>query len=82
MVGLISRDAEPVGARRLVPAPKEMGRYPCEDANGGRYCVIVWRVYPSLSTTSYELEDGTPVTYVDDCRFEISLTGVVITRCL
>lgn len=65
-----------------VPIPLELYRENCQDEDGNRYTVIVSALFPNLSTTSYALEDGTPVNFIDDCRFEIAPTGVVITRCL
>lgn len=60
--------------------PTELYREPCEDGDGNRYTVIVWRLYPGLSSTSYTLDTGALVTYVDERSFEIDRTGVIITR--
>ncbi|WP_066474034.1 hypothetical protein [Bosea sp. WAO] len=69
-------------ANLTVPTPLELYRELCQDEDGNRYAVIVWLVFPNLNVTSYALEDGTPVTYLDECRFEIASTGTVVTRCL
>ncbi len=65
----------------LLRDPTELRREPCEDEDGNRYTVIVWRPYPELEVTEYTLEDGSPVSFVDDCLFEIERTGVFVTRC-
>ena len=65
-----------------VPIPLELYREACQDEDGNPYTVIVSALFPNLSTTSYALEDGTPVRFVDDCQFEIIPSGIVITRCL
>lgn len=59
----------------------ELYRELCQDEDGTRYTVIVDRPYPDLSITDYQLEDGTPVRFVDDCLFEIETTGRTLTRC-
>ena len=64
-----------------VPIPLELYREACQDEDGNRYTVIVSALFPNLSTTSYALEDGTPVRFVDDCLFEIVPTGRTLTRC-
>jgi hypothetical protein len=64
------------------PPPRhELYREACEDEDGNRYTVIVYRTHPGLCVTDYELEDGTPVRFVDDCLFEIETTGRTLTRC-
>lgn len=64
------------------PPPRhELYREACEDEDGNRYTVIVYRPHPDLNITHYELEDGTPVRFVDDCLFEIETTGRTLTRC-
>lgn len=52
----------------------------CGDDDGNRYTVIVWRPYPHRRRTSYALDTGALVNYIDDSRFEIDKTGVIITR--
>ncbi|PTM40945.1 hypothetical protein C8D03_2478 [Bosea sp. 124] len=53
----------------------------CRDEEGNPFNVVVWREWPGLSTTSYTLEDGTPVQYEDECVFRIVTTGKLLTRC-
>lgn len=65
---------------RIVSHPQELYREACEDAEGSRYTVIVWRAVPGLFPTSYTLDDGSPVKFVDDREFEIIGTGTHITR--
>ncbi len=60
---------------------RELYRERCQDEDGNRYTVIVYRPHPDLSITDYELEDGTPVRFIDDCLFEIEPTGRTLTRC-
>jgi hypothetical protein len=64
-----------------VPHGRELYREHCQDEDGNRYTVVVSRPYPDLGITHYELDDGTPVRFVDDCLFEIEATGTVLTRC-
>lgn len=64
-----------------VPIPLELYREACQDEDGNRYTVIVSTPFPTLATTSYALEDGTPVRFVDDCLFEIVPTGKIVSRC-
>lgn len=64
-----------------LPIPLELYREDCQDEDGNRYTVIVSALFPNLSATSYALEDGTPVRFVDDCLFEIVPTGRTLTRC-
>lgn len=60
---------------------RELYRELCQDNDGNRYTVIVYRTFPHLTVTDYELEDGTPVRFVDDCLFEIESTGRTLSRC-
>lgn len=60
---------------------RELYREACQDEDGNRYTVIVWRVHPSRSGTIYTLEDGSPVTFEDDCWFTIGEAGKQLTRC-
>lgn len=60
--------------------PTELTREICEDEDGKRYAVIVWRLYPSLRSITYTLESGALVNYVDERSFEIARTGLIITR--
>jgi hypothetical protein len=62
--------------------PHELYREECEDDDGNRYTVIVWRPFPGLSLTDYTLDDGTPVKFVDNRHFEIGTTGTLISRCV
>ncbi|RXT43097.1 hypothetical protein B6S44_28965 [Bosea sp. Tri-44] len=62
-------------------ACRELYREYCQDEGGTEYTVIVYRPFPNLSITDYELEDGTPVRFIDDCVFEIETTGRTLTRC-
>lgn len=64
-----------------LPARGEIYREICQDDEGNRYVVIVYRPFPHLSVTEYALEDGTPVRFIDDCLFEIEPTGRTLTRC-
>ena len=43
-----------------------------------KYDALAHKVY---FKTDYELEDGTPVRFIDDCLFEIEPTGRTLTRC-
>jgi len=63
------------------PYKRELYRELCRDEEGRRYTVIVYRPFPGLVITDYELEDGTPVRFIDDCLFEIETTGRTLTRC-
>ncbi|WP_156412234.1 hypothetical protein [Bosea sp. Root483D1] len=63
------------------PRRRELYREPCQDEEGNRYTVIVYRPFPKLAVTKYELEDGTPVRFIDDCLFEIESTRLTLTRC-
>ncbi|SEG59408.1 hypothetical protein [Bosea lathyri] len=60
---------------------RELYRERCEDSDGNIYCVIVWQMFRGLDVTSYTLEDGSPVKYIDGCEFEIVSTGKIISRC-
>lgn len=76
-----SRKARPIiRSGRILSHPQELCREACEDAKGNRYSVIVWRAVPGLFPTTYTLDDGSPVKFVDDCVFEIIGTGTYITR--
>ena len=70
----------PARPRSIAAMPTELYREPCQDGDGNRYTVIVWRLYPGLSSTSYTLDTGALVNYVDGRSFEIARTGVIITR--
>ncbi|MGX1787050.1 hypothetical protein ACWIGM_09950 [Bosea sp. NPDC055332] len=61
--------------------PEVLYRELCQDEDGKRYTVIVFRPFADLNVTRYELEDGTPVRFIDDCLFEIEPTGMQLTRC-
>ncbi|RXT43090.1 hypothetical protein B6S44_28930 [Bosea sp. Tri-44] len=60
---------------------KELYQELCQDEDGNRYTVVVYRPFPNLNVTRYELEDGSRVEFVDDCLFEIEATGKQLTRC-
>lgn len=66
---------------RPAPIRRELYRENCQDEDDNRYTVIVYRPFPDINVTRYELEDGTPVRFIDDCLFEIESTGRTITRC-
>ncbi|KRE11637.1 hypothetical protein ASE66_24235 [Bosea sp. Root483D1] len=68
-------------AARPASIRRELYRELCQDEDGNRYTVIVYRPVPDLNVTRYELEDGTPVRFVDDCLFEMESTGRTLTRC-
>lgn len=68
-------------AAHLNPAHLKLYREFCQDEDGNRYTVVVYRPFPDLNVTRYELEDGTPVRFIDDCLFEIEATGKQLTRC-
>lgn len=63
------------------PYKRELYRELCEDVEGRRYTVIIYRLFPGIAITDYELDDGTPVRFIDDCLFEIESTGQMLTRC-
>lgn len=65
------------------PDPKahKLYREACQDEDGQHYTVIVWRAHPSGSGTLYTLDDGSPVTFEDDCWFTVVETGMQLTRC-
>ena len=65
--------------RRPSPVRREVYREFCQDDEGNRYTVIVWRDWPG-SSTSYTLEDGTLLHYEDECLFALS-SGKLISRC-
>lgn len=64
-----------------IPFRRELYREHCQDKHGDLYTVIVYRPFPHLAYTRYELEDGRPVRFVDDCLFQIEATGTMLTRC-
>ncbi|MGX1787054.1 hypothetical protein ACWIGM_09970 [Bosea sp. NPDC055332] len=64
-----------------LPSRRELYRELCQDDEGNRYTVVVYRRFAHLSLTDYALEDGTPVRFIDDCLFEIEPTGKPLTRC-
>lgn len=72
---------KPVGPapRKRSPVKGEVYREICQDEDGNRYTVIVWRDLPG-SATSYTLDDGTPVHYEDGCVFALP-SGKMISRC-
>lgn len=82
MSALVRSMTAPGRRSRIKADPTEIARYPCRVEGGNDCCVVVYRVYPGLDITSYKLEDGSPLNYIDDCRFEVASTGVTITRCL
>lgn len=59
--------------------PQEIAREPCEDAEG---IATPSSCGASITALTVTLDDGSPVTFVDDCLFEIEGTGSLITRCL
>ncbi len=75
-------DRRPLNARpRPAPImPTELSREICEDEDGRHYAVIVWRLYPGLRSITYTLDSGALVNYVDERRFEVARTGLIITR--
>jgi hypothetical protein len=58
------------------PYKRELYRELCRDEEGRRYTVIAYRPFPGLVITDYELEDGTPVRFL-----EVEPTGPTLTRC-
>ncbi|WP_126116612.1 MULTISPECIES: hypothetical protein [unclassified Bosea (in: a-proteobacteria)] len=62
--------------------PQVLHRELCHDQDGKRYTVIVYRPFADLNVTRYELEDGTPVRFINDCLFEIESTGQTLTPCI
>jgi hypothetical protein len=58
---------------------REIYRERCRDEEGKRYSVIVYE--DEIGITTYRLEDGTEVRYVDGCEFEIVERGKIISRC-
>jgi len=75
-IAQVAAPTRPVRGRK-----RELYRERCEDSDGNSYCVIVWQKFRGLDVTSYTLEDGSPVNYVDGCEFEIAATKTIITRC-
>jgi len=69
------------GLSDKVAGPRSPNRELCQDEDGNRYTVLVYRTFPNLSITYYTLVDGTPVRFIDDCLFEIESTGRALTRC-
>jgi hypothetical protein len=69
------------GAAHLPSTAREQYRELCQDEDGNRYVVIVWRAKTWLSTTLYTLENGSLVESNDDCSFTILATGKQISRC-
>lgn len=67
-------------ARRSSPAKRELYRERCQDEDGNRFTVIVWRDWPGLSAVSYTLDDGTPLHYEDECYLALP-GGKMLTRC-
>ena len=65
----------------LPATASEAYRELCEDEDGARYTVIVWRLRPGQAGVAYTLEDGSPVTYDDSCRFTVIDTGRELSRC-
>ncbi|GAU86678.1 hypothetical protein BIWAKO_06626 [Bosea sp. BIWAKO-01] len=57
-----------------------MSRVRCADDEGYLHTVIVWRLYPGIRGTSYTLDTGALVNYVDEQTFEIDHTAVLITK--
>jgi hypothetical protein len=68
-------------SRQVRGRQRELYRERCEDSDGNIYSVIVWQMFRGLDATSYMLEDGSPVKYIDGCEFEIVSTGKIISRC-
>jgi hypothetical protein len=62
--------------RRL---PREVYRERCQDEDGNRYTVIV--LADEIGVTTYQLDDGSPVRFIDDCEFEVIATGKFLSRC-
>lgn len=79
-MGAVRKPSEPP-PRRHSAVKRELYRERCNDEEGNRYTVIVWRDWPGTSSTSYSLEDGTPVHYEDECNFLIEPTQKLLTRC-
>ena len=70
----------PPGPRKLIEAPRIWRRDACQDEDGNRFTVLVWRVYPGLPITRYSLPDRTPVEIVSDYEFLLP-SGRSIFRC-
>lgn len=77
MVALRKQAERPV--RRFPPVRCELYRELCQDDDGNRYTVVVWRNLPG-TFTSYTLEDSTPLHFEDDCVFALP-SGKLISRC-
>ena len=59
--------------------PREVYRERCKDADGNRYSVVVYE--DEVGITTYLLDNGMQVAFVDDCEFEIVETGTILSRC-
>lgn len=66
---------------RATPIRRELYRELCQDEDGNRHTFVVYRPFPDISVTRYQLEDGTPVRIVEDYLFEIEPTGRTLNRC-
>ena len=75
-------DRRPLNGRPRPAAimPTELSREICEDEDGKHYAVIVWRLYPGLRSITYTLDSGALVNFVDERKFEVARTGLIITR--
>lgn len=74
----ISKDID--ASRRPSPVKCELYREQCQDEDGNRYTVIVWKDWPGSPLTSYTLEDGTALHYEYECYFATP-AGKMLTRC-
>ncbi len=63
------------------PEAQELYREACRDEDDNLYTVIVWQAHPLMSGTLYTLDDGSPVTFEDDCWFTVAESGKQLTRC-
>jgi len=79
-VGSVVRSEPIVRFGRIISHPQELYRETCEDAEGNAYSLIVWRPLPGLNLVEYTLDDGRPVRFIDECRFEIMESGTLISR--
>jgi hypothetical protein len=77
-----SRRDQATGSPPPHSTKRELYRELCQDEDGHRHTVLVYRTFSDLSITHYTLVDGTPVRFIDDCPFEIEATGRTLTRCL
>ncbi|MEI5668305.1 hypothetical protein WBO78_24290 [Bosea sp. CCNWLW174] len=75
----------PGSAKKIVSSPaydrQVISRELSQDQDGKRFAVIVYRPFADLNVTRYEMEDGTPVRFIDDCLFAIASSGRTLTRC-